>query len=41
MEEEQFQAIRRSLRQIRWMVAAVFVLTVVTLVLLGGYHPPH
>ncbi len=34
MEEDQFQAIRRSLRQIRWMLGAAFVMLLVILVFL-------
>lgn len=34
MEEDQFQAIRRSLRQIRWMLTASLVMLLVILVFL-------
>lgn len=34
MEEDQFQAIRRSLSQIRWMVTASLVMLLIILVFL-------
>lgn len=40
MQEDHFRLIQRSMRQLRWMLAAVLAMLLVTLVLVGQHGFP-